>query len=48
MQIGADDLTNPGARGIFSIFFESSHSKPNPLIDPFAAAAVNLAHQSTS
>ena len=48
MQIGADDITNPGGRGILSIFFESSHSKANPLIEPFAAVALNLAHHATS
>lgn len=48
MQIGADDITNPGSTGILTIFFESSHSKPNPLVDPFAAASLNLAHHATT
>jgi len=48
MQIGADDITNPGSIAMLSLFFESSNSKPNPLIDPFAAAAVNLKNSLSS
>ena len=43
MQIIMEDLTINGKYGIISLLFESSRSKKrNILLEPFAAAAVNL------
>ena len=43
MQIVMDDLTESGKFGIFSLLFRATRTKKrNLLIEPFAAAAVNL------